>query len=37
MGRKYVSTVELIIENEDGTYEFIPFIAEPQRPFPRAQ
>lgn len=37
MGRKYVSTVELIIENEDGTYEFIPFLAEPHRSLPRAQ
>ena len=31
MGRRFISSMELVIENEDGTYEFIPFIAEPQR------
>ncbi|MDD1769810.1 MAG: hypothetical protein LUO79_01870 [Methanomassiliicoccales archaeon] len=26
-GKKYASSLELIIENEDGTYEFIPYMA----------
>jgi hypothetical protein len=37
MGRRFISTMELVIENEDGTYEFIPFIADPHRSLPRAQ
>jgi hypothetical protein len=37
MGRKYVSSMELVIENHDGTYEFIPFVGDPQRSLPRAQ
>jgi hypothetical protein len=37
MGRRYASTMELVIENEDGTYEFIPFVADPHRPFTRTQ
>lgn len=37
MGRTFISSMELVIENEDGTYEFIPFIADPHRSLPRAQ
>lgn len=37
--KRYASTLELVIENEDGTYEFIPFVAEGGAYFsaPRAQ
>ncbi len=36
--RRYACSLELIIENEDGTYEFIPYIAEGLHfPVPRAQ
>jgi hypothetical protein len=36
--KHYVSTLELVIENQDGTYEFIPYVAEgPYFSAPRAQ
>lgn len=35
--RRYASSLELIIENEDGSYEFIPYVADPQSSTSRAQ
>jgi len=36
--RNYASTLELVIENQDGTYEFIPYVADgPYFSTPRAQ
>jgi len=36
--KHYASTLELVIENQDGTYEFIPFVADgPHFSAPRAQ
>lgn len=35
--RRYASSVELIIENEDGSYEFIPFVADGHFSASRAQ
>jgi hypothetical protein len=37
-GKRYASSMELVIENADGTYEFIPYVAEgPYFSAPRAQ
>lgn len=35
--RRHVSSLQLVIENEDGGYEFIPYVAETYLPFSRAQ
>jgi hypothetical protein len=35
--RRYVSSLELIIENEDGSYEFIPYVADAHFSASRAQ
>ncbi len=35
--RRYASSLELIIENEDGSYEFIPYVADPHFSASRAQ
>lgn len=35
--RRYVSSLELIIENEDGSYEFIPYVADGHLSASRAQ
>ncbi|MCG7844939.1 MAG: hypothetical protein MIO90_05865, partial [Methanomassiliicoccales archaeon] len=35
--RRYASSLELIIENEDGSYEFIPYMADGHFSASRAQ
>ncbi|MBN1110039.1 MAG: hypothetical protein JXA45_04680, partial [Methanomassiliicoccales archaeon] len=34
--RRYASSLELIIENQDGSYEFIPYMADAHRSASRA-
>lgn len=36
-GKAFASSLELIVENEDGSYEFIPYLADGHRSWARAQ